>query len=502
LRRTIITSNRFTTFIQSWLVKTSLLFFVAVFIFFSCGSDLNTIGFRPDENRFKVSYKEFELPSSTLLAEPLVTSNVGGDGATPRVLVGSYTDEYFGKVESAAYLQLRPSSLNGTVPANATLESAVLNLSFDYYHYGTNDPIDMNFYVHEITDSLITSQKYTSDAVIDYSPVPIGLATYGISPSGFDQRSAINTDADLTNNAYDTVTIALDRTYAESLFQNAKANTNDYLLFKNFRRIFKGLAIRSEAATQIVGINPSYVATGNPRSRLIVNYNYTDDAGAAQKGVLYYFLYEDPTGLASVSFSKIKSDRTNTPFQGILDLHKELYPDGDNRFVEAGDPIATKFDISDFFSFSDTIPNMLINSAEIVIDPLDATLYKVPNNLALRVLSSKNHFLLSTDTISSLYTGLVVSDKDGNLLLGLGTGTSASIKTLLLTLTNNVYTYNSLLTQHFQVLYSIKDHTQRLTRYALVAVDPAIGKSVNRLVFNKKSLKLKIYYTTPSTKKE
>src|SRR6478609_9459811 len=108
----MITWYRFITFIQSWLVKTSLLFFVSAFIFFSCEDELSTIGFKPDENRFKVSFKEIELPSSVFISGPVITSNHGGDNLTPRVLVGNYTDEKFGKVSSVGYIQFRPSSAN------------------------------------------------------------------------------------------------------------------------------------------------------------------------------------------------------------------------------------------------------------------------------------------------------------------------------------------------------------------------------------------------------
>lgn len=498
----MITSNHFTTFIQSWWVKPTVLFSAVCFLFFSCGDDLNTIGFKPDENRFKVSYKEIDLPSAVFLTDPLITSNVGGDGLTPRLLIGSYTDEKFGKIKSEAFFQIRPSTTNGTLPANATLSSLVLNLSFDYYRYGTTDPLDMNFYVHELTDSLITGQTYTPDANIDYSPTIIGQGVYGISPSSFDEKRSRNTDADATNDAIDTLSINIGGAYADALFQAALGNSNDYILFNKFARIFKGLAISSDATTQIIGINPSYTASTYQRSRLILYYNYTDDTGAARKGKLEYFLYSDPAAYASVSFSKIKADRSGTSLEEINSLYKDFYPDGDRRFVQSGDLVITKFDISNFFSFADTIPNMLINSAEIAIDPIEDSPYKAPTSLALRLLNVKNRSLVTSDTISSSYTGLIVSDKDGNLILGQGTGASAVIRTLVLSTTNNVSSYKGLYTNYFQMLYSLTDHTKRFTKYALVSADPSYGRSVNRFTFNKSNLKLRIYYTTPATKKE
>jgi len=498
----MITWNRFITFTQSWLAKTSLLFFVSAFVFFSCGDDINTIGFKPDENRFKVSFREIELPSSVFIPGPVGTSNHGGDGLTPRVLVGNYTDEKFGKISSVGYIQIRPSSANTIVPADATFESLILYLSFDYYHYGSQEASDMKFYVHELTDSLITELSYNPKSNIDYSFRELGSGSYGIDPPAFDERYARNTDTDDTNNLLDSLSINLDPIYGEALFQLAKANTEDYSTFRKFRRIFKGIAIRSDASNQLVGFNPSYVAAGISRSRIVLNYNYTD-AGTAQKGFIEFSTYADPTGLGTVSFSKIEADRTGTAFDNINDLYKEFYPDGDNRFIEAGDPIATKFNISNFFTFSDTIPNMLINSAELVISPNDATNYPGPNSLTVRLISSKNKFLTSSDTLSSAYIGYVESDRDGYLILDEGNAQNPAPKTLHIEQTDNVSNYNGKFTNYFQRLYSSKnDSMPRIAQYALVPGDRGVGKSVNRLIFNKNNLKLRIYYTIPSTKKE
>ena len=505
MRTTIITRNRFITFIQSWLVRASLLFFVASFIFFSCEDDLSTIGFKPDENRFKVSFTEIELPSSVFISGPVITSNHGGDGVVPRVLVGNYTDEKFGKISSVGYIQFRPSSANVTVPASATFESLMLYLSFDYYHYGSQEPLNMNFYVHELADSLITEQAYNSKSNIDYSPTVLASAAYGINPTNFDENLIRNTDLDATNNVRDSISIRLNETYGEALFRMAKEGTNDYVVFKKFRRLFKGIAIRSDASNQMIGFNPSYSATGTARSRILLKYNYTDAAGAAQKGTLEFSTYADPADANSgtVSFSKIETDRTGTAFSNVNDLYKEFYPDGDNRFIEAGDPVLTKFDISNFFAFSDTIPNMLINSAELVIDPNEATNYAGPNSLAVRLMNSKNRFFTGSDTLSTAYVGYVESDKEGYLILGEGTAQNPAPKTLVLGKTDNVSNYLGKFTNYFQRLYSIRnDSVVRIAQYALMPKDPAAGKSVNRLIFNKNNLKLRIYYTIPSTKKE
>jgi len=534
-KKTITTPNRFITFTQSWLAKASLLFLFLAFIFFSCGDDLSTIGFKPDENRFKVAYAEIDLPSAVYKQGPLITSNRGGDNLTPRLLVGSYLDEKFGRVTAEAYMQIRPYIGNPTftgtsspnLPDGATLESLVLNLSFDYYQYGSSAISNINFYVHEVTDSLITEQVYYNNSSVDYSPSPIGVSLYGIDPTAFTDKYNRKYDGDVSNDnlnelVQDTLSINLGRAYAESLFAAVRDNADSYNFFRKFRRQFKGLVVRSDAFDKIVGFNPSFtpttvspsntntagmlISTNNVpifKSRLVLYYNFPDPSGTGTKrGKVEFALYADPSGYGAVSFSKIKAERAGSALQSIDQFYKDFYPDGDNRFVQSGDPITTKFDISNFFSFADTVSNMLINSAELVIDPIDGPAYTPPNTLLVRVLNTKNHFLTLSDTLSAQYTGVIVPDKDGYLVLGEGVSTSAVVKKMGISSSDGIYRYRGSFTRYFQTIYALKDSTQWIRYHSLVPGDPLAGHSTNRLVFAKDKLKLRIYYTTPSTKKE
>jgi len=485
------------------LAKTSLLFFVIVFLF-SCEEDVNTVGFKPDRNRFRVRYAEIEIPSSVLLTGSVITSNIAGDNQTPRLLVGSYQDNKFGKVQAEAYIQFRPTAPTKVLPPDAVLESLTLSASLDYYYYGSRDASTVNFSVHEIKDSLITEAKYFNNSIVDYNPASIGSVSKTIDPVAFDDTYTKNNDTDATNNVVDSLLIPINSSYANELFQLAKAilitpnastgkndttTTANYYTFRKFRRIIKGLVVRSDASNKIVGFNPSYSATGVSRTKLVLRYRYKSGTLSDK---IEFSTYND----GSVSFSKIDADRTGSPLQSMDELYKPFYPDGDNRFIEAGTPVLTKLDFSKFFDYTDTITNLLINSAEITIDPDESTSYKMPDNLGFRILNAKNDFMKSTDTIPTLYAGQVVADAAGYLMLG---GGGSTLKTLVLTQTDNVYSYNQLFTGYFQTMYGIKDKSQRLTQYALIPVSPAIGKSVNRLVFNQNNVKLKLYFTTPAS---
>jgi hypothetical protein len=485
--------------------KSSLTFFLFL-VLFSCTEDPSTIGFKGADSRFKVYYKELNIPTSVVLTDSLLTS-VNGQltNATRRLLVGKYTDPEFGVVEAEAYTQFSANDPTLIIPADAILESAVLNLTFDYYYYGSNNSSFQNFYVHELTDSILSEQPYYSTSSMAYDPTPIGVGSYIIDPPVFDTFLAQNLDKDATNDRVDTLSITLDDNYAKKLFELASSGTTDYTLFKKFRRIFKGFAIRSDGSEKLVGFDPYYDDKTNYRSRLLIYYKYPDvnNPGTYLKRMIKYSLFSVTAGIGVQGYSRIKSSHSGTLVQD-LDVHKDYYPSNGLRFVEAGNPIFTKLDFSDFIKFSDTLSNMIINSAELVIDPIEAQQFPLPFNLGLKVLTDKNRFIKTSSGIPAYYTGLIVGGSDGDLIVGEQLSATELTEKFNLSLSQNTdgtYKYNEFFTSFFQRLYFYRNEDDRLLKYGLVSSFPAMGKSVNRFIFNKDKLKLKLYYTLPTTEK-
>jgi hypothetical protein len=506
LKRTRITLNRFITFTQNWLGKTRLCCFLSL-ILFSCTEDPSTIGFKGADSRFKVYYKEIEIPSSVILTDSLPTfNNITTPDAPRRLLVGRYTDEKFGTIDTEAYTQFRPYP-GLTIPADAELDSAVLTLTFDYYTYGTPGLSLQKFYVHELLDSILSEQPYYANSSVAYDPSPIGEGNYEVDPSVFDAHLAKNHDTDDTNNIVDTLSITLDQNFAQRLYQLAQAQTTDYTDFRKFRKIFKGFAIRSEGAEKVVGFDPYYDPKSNFRSRVLLYYNYPDvnNVGKVIKRKAEFSLFTISSLIGVQSFSSIKASRAGSPIQDINELHKEFFPPGDERYIQAGSQIFTTLDFSNFIKFSDTLSNMIINSAELTIDPVESQAYPMPEYLGLRVLTDKNRFRKSITAIPSFYNGLVAADNNGVLALGERINGSSLSKKFNLVLSENAdgtYKYSDYFTTFFQRMFLFKDEENLLLKYGLISSFPEMGKSVNRLVFKKDKIKLKLFYTLPSTEKK
>src|SRR5262245_57681739 len=99
--------NRTTTYIMNLWVKPlgQLLMLAVALFFFSCEDETSTLGYKNPNSKFKVSYVEIPIASSVVLRDSLRTSNFNYSGEPNRFLLGNYTDEIFGKVQTATFTQ-------------------------------------------------------------------------------------------------------------------------------------------------------------------------------------------------------------------------------------------------------------------------------------------------------------------------------------------------------------------------------------------------------------
>jgi hypothetical protein len=484
--------------------KSNLLFFLSLIIL-SCTEDPSTIGFKGPDSRFKVYYKEIDIPTSVIGTDSLITSNdLQLTNATKRLLVGTYTDDVFGVTKAETYTQFAPTKL--AFPKGSIVESVNLNLTFDYYYYGDHTASVQTFYIHELRDSLVSHQPYYFNSKVDYYPLPLGQVTRDVIPQSFEDLMGLNTDSDTKNNVIDTLTVTLDKSFGERLLAYSIDDSMSYRDINKFKRAFKGFAIRSDGNEKIVGFNPTYSSTGLFKSRLVVYIQYPDKTtGTMKKSFVEYYFFFGSSTRGVTGFSKIEVSRAGSDLQ-VLDnqLHKEIYPANDLRYVQAGTPVFTKLDFSNFAKFTDTLSNMIINSAELVLDPVQPQEFPLPSNLGFKVLTEKNRFRKATSAIPSYYSGLIVADNDGELVVGERLSASELSKKFNLILSQNTdgtFKYNEFFTGFFQRLYYYRSDNNRFLKYGLISSSPGMGKSVNRLVFNKDKLKLKLYYTLPTTEK-
>ncbi len=469
--------------------------FVAV-ILFSCKEDTSFLGFKKAQSKFKVSYVEIPITASVMTIDSLNTVNEPPSTIdTKRLLVGQYFDDKMGIINSEAYFQFRPLVQKVSIPADAVVNEIFLTLTYDYYYYGSKDVVSSNFFVHELTDTLFILKDYNFNSTTNYDPNPIGSVSTVIDvvAKDFDKNFKDNNDVNTTNDHIDTLNIGLNAGFGQLLLESAKTSLetdSNYPDFFKFTGEFKGLALVSSSANKVFGFDPRNDGKKN-FSKLILIYKYTVD-GAEKRSKLEYVVFNGAVG-STVGFNRIEADRSSTLLAGQTPF-KEFSPSDNLCYIQAGNPIVTKLDFQKYFDYVDTIPNIILNSAELVIDPIESATLAPPSTLELRVLNDDNTFKKSSDLIPSAYLGSVLYDNNDYVNLVSDTRNSYSMN---LSTTDEISRYGGFLTDFTQLLYQTRKDEDRFQNFAIVPLSPGFGKSVNRLIFNKNKVTLKIYYTTP-----
>lgn len=506
--------NRTTIFIMNlWVSRIRQLTILAVALFFySCVDETNLIGFKPPNSKFDVKYIELPVESSVISFDNLRTSNYLFPGETNRLLVGKYSDDKFGDVESIACSQFFTFSLT-KLAATATFDYATLDLAFDFYTYGASKTAtDQSFSIYELDQQLATESRryYFNKTPIITKATEIGTKTFTLDPAVLktylekkkDTVVSVNLDLDLGDFGQRIFNSAIQ--YRDAI---TKADST-FVNYSEFIKLFNGIAIVPNQCDKAFGFSPS-----NPKSRIKLHYHLTTDTIKRTLDLSFISganLEKNKfTGVDLVGYNNISSNKSGKPIDGINDDYQDFFPTDEKRYIQSGLSIFTKLDMSKFLDFSDTIPNMIFNSAELVIGNVeDGGSYDPPQYLALRVLKENNRqYAYGTKNAQSnsdalLYKGFIRPDYNtSNTSVLIEKDSVFSVSTddgRLLEYNKSSQKYNAYLTRFLQQVYNKEEGKTPLRYFVLYPVSPSAAKSVNRVVFPQDKIKLRLYYTLPT----
>jgi Domain of unknown function (DUF4270) len=471
---------------------------------FSCQDETSVLGYRNPNSRFNVTYVEIPIESSVLLRDSLRTSNFSYYKEVNRLLVGNYADDVFGNISASAVTQFFTTT-SAKVGSTAVFDSVTLQLQFDLYNYGAAAATPQTISIYELDKELKfdSIQNYFSKTSVPYS-LMLGTKTFSINPSDFNKFAASAADKDTVI----TIKLPLENSFGQRLFNSAYqyatvATDTTYITYSKFVKEFKGIVIRPESNDKIVGFNPLAAA-----SRITLHYHETDkDSLSINLGF----------GTA-VGFNQIKSDRSGTDLNGLNQYYQESLQSSDNRYIQSGVGILTKLDFSKFYEFADTVPNIVINSAEIVIEGVQASSYAPPAILSLRVLNDNNRMRKFSTTRPQDAADFVAHNGYLRYDFAVSQSTAAIAendsvfyaqgdRNAYLPYSSSTNSYRSVMSLFFQQLTLKNDKKTRFKSFVLypAAQDPSVpaaqnaSKAVNRAIFPKDKIKLKIFYTKPTT---
>ncbi len=404
--------------------------------------------------------------------DSLRTSSLSGE--LNRILIGKYVDPVFGAIESKAFAQFRPLSYPELSSAS-DYDSVTLTFRYDFYSYGTPSETVQSLSVYEVSQVLNFDNDYFFNTPVSISRIPIGNVDARVNADYFKQE--------LENTATDsilTTTIKLSDSFGERLFNAVNPEDTLFTNLTYFVEQFKGLAIVPTQADKIFGIN-----NFDTNTVLTIHYHEVD----AKKTISF--------SLANlIAFSQISADRSGTELVGLNSFYNDFDP-GINRYLQNGTSIFTKLDFTKFYEYMDTIPNVIINSAELSLNNVSLSdEFIAPPNITLAMLRLNNRFKKVTthqDTIDiAPLSGSLVSADLNKLFVASDQGGLFSMP-----YSSTDQNYLGYPTLFFQTLFNRKQY--QFPNWVIIAANPPSnnGKAVNRVVFPKDNIKLKIYYTRP-----
>jgi hypothetical protein len=460
-----------------WVKRTGLLVVVTLFLM-ACEDEKSLLGFRNPQSKFDVNFFDVPLESTVLLIDSVRTDNQQ-TGVTNRLLVGSYNDPLLGEVSATTYMQLRPSLLD-TIPPTSVYDSLVFEIQLDNYAFGAEGITSESFSIHEITEDSI-SFSIPIKPYYYYNSLGYGGsmadATYSIDYDSLRKLAGQSRP----DTAY-TVRVRLNENtdFNARIFDLLKNNPNNALKdLKKFRYAVKGLALVPESPSHsIIGFTGSSLA----KSRLTLYYHTATDT-------LTRDFFFDSGSFININTNRI-GDLAGAP------LYQSIEPSTNLRYQQNGSPVITRIDLSAFYDYIETVPNTIFNSAELIIETESPGVYTPPASLLLRTMKENNLFFNQRKTADKDFMAkhFVLTDNEYYVARS---DVSSSSQTLPVSLLYASGKYTGNMTLFIQSLFDKKEDAEKLRYLGLYNTN--IGKTVNRVAFHKDKVKLRLYYTVPST---
>lgn len=484
---------------------------VALF-FFTCADETSFLGFKNPNPKFNVSFVDIPIESSVLSIDSIYTDNKGSIGG---VLIGDYQDNVMGNVHSEAYLQFIPTSQTAHLQENAVYDSLTVQFRFNFYSYGFTDERTEKFTIHEITGNDIPELVGDQDTLNLYAVRSVASSSIAYNPTPIAE-TFVNVD-------YDSLVKQTGLETAEQDTLIARARLNDdmghrifdllqtYLFDKNnpdvaeFIKSVKGLVLVPSQSSGILGIR-----LGDALTRVTLHY-HTVTNGTTTNQVRNF-----PFSIGS--FSNIVTDRSSSDLAALTQPYQDFQPGSGLRYLQSGTPVITKLDLSKFYAIADTMENVIVNEAELIISDVESPSgINAHSSLVLKPMHEDNRFfniaVANDSVIRSNYVFPILPASSTDFLTVLDVNykhffvnsdePSQTSSAARLFYNSSNKSYSTFLTLFTQTLFENKQNAEginpnRLKYLALFPATPSVLHTVNRTVFSADKIKLRIYYTTPT----
>lgn len=424
------------------------LLIVAALMLFGCESP-SEIGLElnPNENNVGVYEEEFVLPSSVIFYDSVNTTS------DPRLLVGKFNDPFFGEITTKSFAQITRDGEVGAISDQGVLDSITFSFELNYI-YGEFGGFFQTINVFQLADTLYSGVNYFADDSTNYAfRTPVAVKKFVYSPS------------------VDTVIrIKADPTWANTFFTTVR----DGVTTEELRNEIKGFAlIPGSENTFVFGFSPE-------NSKLNVHYHLPDGTDS----LTFTMNFNGP-----VRYNGIVADRSGTELEALSQSGDELNPASGKVYLQGGTGIYTKLSLEPYRKFADSIGNMIVNKAQIILGPndeLSSTEYRIlpPSSLRYIFADSTNKIVGANILLPSrIFNNVIMNDQaylTQNSALSLSPRYDSASRS-----------YRETPTLFFQYL---RDSIYNVDEIIVFPGSNDVN-SLNRFIVPKDNIRLKIYYT-------
>jgi len=390
---------------------------------------------------------------STVFRDSIATSQ------TSSVLIGSYKDPYFGKINANTFFVLSSPSANPEYHVSAMYDSLELQLRSDSSFYGDTSVL----------------QKFTVNRLTSMIELPEG-SSYLFNSSNFPAASTPLGSADvrIRPSLKDSVKIKLSNALGQELWSLLQSRAVQVATAVDFEHYFNGIKISTgNVDAAILGFSDSitmrlFYHEVNP----YVTQKYIDFTLTARNR----------------QFNQISFNRSGTALDVPMPQSREIPSEttGNTAYTQSLTGTSMKVTFPSLRSLLQRSDYVKIIKAEMTVPPLKG---------------SYNPFLMPPPLLQASVTTSVNNELGGYLALNGATGTqSAQTGNLSIDwLYGETTTYSYDLTSYLQQEIALSGDTHN--GLIFLAPSPAYSNRFNRLVVGNKqnpkgNIKLKVYYVS------
>lgn len=382
-------------------IKGGLYWLIALVAFglFSCNDNGSYLGAAfGSESDFDIALVDtVTVKTSTIILDSVPTSGPGG-----KLMVGKYTDPKLGAVESQIYMQI--SNGTGWSPSDdATFDSMVLILPLTGYSYGdTTNAMDLH--VYQATGDFETFPLPLYWQYEGRRPYFTPTSGYFFNTSSVDYRLSPELGSKSFKprpNSVDSIHIRMPDNLGSSWLAQAKLSTNLFSSLTEFLLQFKGITIKAEDGSAILGVEGS-------KAKIRLYYKDRVSELVVQR------TYDMPYVSEYLAFSNISADRQGTLLEDLGPAQKVIPSTlTDNEsYIQSGLGILTKIEFPYVEDLLDLPGMLIVNNATLTIEPVRGTFSAttpLPQSLILfetdksnQPIAALNYDYTSTQQVASI----------------------------------------------------------------------------------------------------